>query len=311
MKKDLIVGNAAGTVKHMSEVELMCRSGATRITLGSITLKRRRGNLAAPRATYYYDARTGASINALGLNNAGIEEYERLFPEMLSRAKDTGKEFAVSVAGFSATEFAELTGRCATRDIEYIELNLGCPNIHGAEGRKPIFSYHPEMVEEVLMAVRSEIGIGASLTIGTKLSPVEDENVLLRVANAITRSGVIAEVVACNTIPDQRVLLEDGKDALAFQAEENGLVLHTGGLAGEPLREKSVRVVSTLRRMLLPSIDIIGVGGISRGQHMKDMLDAGANGWECATAYIERGPAVFSDIFEEYSNLVEEEVEGA
>ena len=303
MRKDLIIGNAAGTVKYLTDVVAMCRSGATRVTLGSITLKRRTGNLPAPRATYHFDPRTGASINALGLNNLGIDEYEILFPDMLSRTRYSGKEFAVSVAGFSAPEFAELAGRCAAKGVGHIELNVGCPNVHVAGERKPIISYDPNLTAEALMKVREEIGIGASLTIGIKISPIEDENLLRRIANAITRSGIVTAVVACNTIPDQRIELEDGSDALAFQAEENGKVIHTGGLAGEPLREKSLWVVGALRRTLLRSTTILGVGGISKGQHMKDQLDAGADGWECATAYVERGLPVFTDIFEEYSKL--------
>lgn len=231
---------------------------------------------------------------------------------MLARTKDSGKDLVVSIAGFSPAEFAELAGQCANSGIEYIEVNLGCPNIHSTEGRKPIFSYEPQLVEEVLMAVREEIGIGASLTIGVKLSPLEDEDLLRRVANATTRSGIVGEVVACNTIPDQRIILPDGENALAFQAVEGGPVIHTGGLAGEPLREKSLWVVRMLRQMLWPSLRIIHAGGVSKGIHMQECVDeAGADGFECATAIMEKGPVVLTDIFEEYSRLSELEAETA
>jgi dihydroorotate dehydrogenase len=71
---------------------------------------------------------------------------------------------------------------------------------------------------------------------------------------------------------------------------------HEGGLAGAPLLQQSLQVVSTLAT-LLPEQEIIGVGGIFTGADAMHYWRYGVSGFQCATAFLVYGPKIFSEIF--------------
>lgn len=302
--ENLVVGNAAGTAKHMPEVEKLTRSGVTRITVGSITKEEREGNSGS---TYHYDEESGASVNAIGLKNPGMARYQKILPQMVKMAHNADKQLWASVAGFAIIDFGTLVHECMFAGVDGVELNLGCPNVHDGGTQKPIFSYDPALSEKVLQHVRALIEYdGRHCNIAVKISPVPDE-VILPLANAITRSGIVTEVVAVNTLPNKRLFLPDGRSVLAFKAPGSDEVKDTGGLAGTPLLEEGLRVVRGMREHLPNYIKVIGCGGISKGKHLREYLDEGANGFECATAYLEQGPRVFSDIMEKCFTLADAE----
>lgn len=147
--------------------------------------------------------------------------------------------------------------------------------------------------------------------VGVKISPVPDTTLPLLVA-AIVGSGVVDEVVAVNTIPDQQLKKSDGSPALSYLPPGGKEKLHTGGLAGEPLRKEGLRVVRQLWELLPPDIQRIGCGGIFSGAHLALYLNADVDGIECATAYLGHGkpnPRIFSDILQEYTNISEPTLE--
>lgn len=296
----IVVGNAAGTVKTMEDVLTMCRSGAAnRITVGSITMEPRDGNAGE---VYYYDERTRTSINALGIPGIGLERYGEALTYMVSAAHNNGKELWVSVAGFSPNDFSQLTLSCISCGVDGIELNLGCPNIHDKGERKPIFSYSPDLTANVLGVLW---GPWSTRKLGIKISPVPDDT-LPDLARVIVESGIVTEIVAVNTLPNQTMEKEDGSQALNFIPPGGSEKIHVGGLAGAPLFPEMLRVVRKLRELLPSQIRVIAVGGIFSGADALEPLQLGAAGFECATAYLTHGtpnPRVFSDIVGELAEL--------
>jgi len=293
--ENLKFGNAAGTVKSMLDVERACASAMTEITVGSITVKQRDGNTPDPGKgrVYYYHPKEGWSLNSFGLNNMGLTEYSRILPEMVLRAHGAGKNLRASVAGFSPEEYALLAEECLGANVDEVELNLGCPNVWGEGGQKPIASYHPALTASILKAVRERVARGRMVAV--KISPVENRSVLLELLEVIWASGIVKRIVGVNTIPNQERLAEDGSAAISFN---NGN--HVGGLAGTAIFDRAQDVMSYVANYFEDELELTTVGGISSGETALQRLRwPGITGFQCATAYIEQGPRLFSNILQE------------
>lgn len=299
----LSVGNAAGTIKTTLDVEKACaRNAMTAVTVGSVTLKPKGGNVAdlGGGRIYYYDQDGGWSLNSLGLPNIGFEEYMKLFPEMAKRIHAASKEFRVSIAGESADEYADMAAECYKLGVDRVELNLGCPNVWGTDGsQKPIPSYHPEVARRILLIVRSRLPKGKKVDV--KISPVEHAHKLRVLAEMFGDVHCVCNVVGTNTIPNQNRKDSDGNPALSFNDGN-----HLGGLAGSPLYADSLRVHRKMREHLPKSIDYIAVGGLSHGANVYKHLELGAVGFQSGTGYYEQGPAVFTPILSQLAELVEQ-----
>lgn len=294
------IGNAAGTAKYPRDTAALLRSAASRITVGSITRNPRVGNAGD---VYFFDDVSRTSINAMGLPGPGLTSWLDALPALAAETHHCGKTLFASVSGFSTEEFAFLCIACAAvHGLDGIEINLSCPNIHGANGRKPILSYDPEAVNEVLSTIKRVFAGKSRPRIAVKISPVEQE-LVPALARVFAQSGIVDEVVACNTVPDQQMKKGGGSEALAFRPSPEGEVKHTGGLAGAPLKRHSLRTVATLRALLPDNISITGVGGIFTGQDALDFIEAGAHDVQVGTGFLEYGPGIFSDILQQLADI--------
>lgn len=288
----LIIGNAAGLAPSLMDVNILCRSAVTRITTGPITLLQKNGNLGQ---TYGFNQHTRASANSRGLPSLGWDKQRQLLPMMLRNCEGAQKELRVSLAGFHIKDWAELVVGCGALGIQNIELNFGCPNVWGEGTRKPIPSYDPELALAILDTLKPLAQWG-KFSFGVKISPVDDPQTLSQLVDTIVASGIVSEIVASNTIPDQDLLLEDGTHALAFTVGDDPKVRHVGGVAGAPLKKLSLEIVGMMRLWLPKDIRIIGCGGIFTGSDAYAYLEEGAVGFECGTAYTQYGAKIFSDI---------------
>jgi dihydroorotate dehydrogenase (fumarate) len=291
--EDLRFGNAAGMVKSLTDVELACQGPATEVTVGSITLGGKRdGNKADPGKgrVYYCHPTEGWSLNSLGLPNMGLTEYARVLPDMVRMAHAAGKELRASIAGFSPQEYGILAKECAELGVDDVEINLGCPNVWGEEGQKPIASYHPELSAKILAEIRDKLPAKARKA-SVKISPVEDRAILLNLLGVFRESTIISRVVGTNTIPNQERLAEDGSSAISFNGGN-----HKGGLAGTGIFEQSLKVMETVAYFFDGEMDVTVVGGISSSKTLQSHLRPGVTSFQCGTAYYEHGPRVFEEI---------------
>jgi dihydroorotate dehydrogenase len=305
---DLIICNGAGTAKTFADVERLCKSAVTHIRVGSITPDYREGNRGVgPYGTYYYNPDTGESGNALGLNNVGLAAFLRVAPQMIALAHAHGKKLIASVAGNSVREIAALVTACLAVGCDGVEINFGCPNVHDGGVRHQIFSYAPPLFFRALVSVRAALSADwrqGGQTLAVKVSPVVDPPTVRALANAVSATGIIDEIVAVNSDPDHRFILPDGSDALAYIPPGSDQVMHLGGKAGAPLKPARREAVRLWRKNL-PNHKITALGGVFTG---KDVFEAihedGADGFGCAfgcaTAYLESGERIFSKICEEY-----------
>ena len=68
-----------------------------------------------------------------------------------------------------------------------------------------------------------------------------------------------------------------------------------GGLSGAPVLEKSTHVIKRLYSELGDDVPIIGVGGISSGEHAVEKIRAGAKLVQMYTGLIYKGPALVTE----------------
>ena len=290
-----IMNGAGWGCKTLEEVRLLAATPVSAIVVGSITLEPRSGN---PGNVYWADPLRRFSLNSLGLPNRGWPYYGELLQQMRRVAHDAKKPLIVSIACFSPEEYAKLAGFVADQDVDMIELNLGCPNVWGQDGQKPIASYEPRIVENILALVREEIRHSTSpnVAVAAKISPLPP-SILNEVAAVIAEMGIIDVVTATNTLPNG-FMWNDTKPAI----EAGGGL---AGVAGASLKPIAMGVVKQLCDLLPAHFDIIAVGGIEYGQDVLDYLRIGpkVKAVQVVTAYANQGPKVFDRILSEFVGL--------
>jgi len=297
----IILGNGAGAVKSLEDVRKACQSSMNRVTVGSITLEARAGNIGE---TYYFHPQEKWSLNSLGLPNPGMDAYKKLLPEMRRMAHGGGKKLWASIAGFTPEEYGTMAESCLKAGADGVEINLSCPNAWKDGERKQMPAEHPNLALQIISTVKNYTRALNHKSFAVKLSPTKDDLLLADLARHMRNSG-IEYVVCSNTIPGRQRKREDGADALAFRTSaEDPEKKHAGGMAGSVALEESVWMTKHLRKLLPPAVQILGCGGIFTGADAYRYIEAGASGFQCTTACVEFGNQIFTDILMELVDLV-------
>jgi dihydroorotate dehydrogenase len=121
--------------------------------------------------------------------------------------------------------------------------------------------------------------------LAVKIAPDLDNAAIAPVADVLVDHGVDA-VIATNT-----TIARDKVKGLTHADE-------TGGLSGQPLRERATEVIDQLARHLKGRLPIIGVGGIMSGADAVEKMQAGASLVQIYTGFIYSGPDLVADCVE-------------
>jgi len=252
------VMTASGTAGHGAELaRYMNLSLLGAVVVKSLAAYEWAGN-PAPRV---HPAGSGM-LNAVGLQGPGIPhwlEYE--LPALIA----TGARVVASIWGRSVEDYrlaAQLLAS-APAEVVAVEVNLSCPNL---EGRRGIFAHDAALSAQV---------VSATAVCGrprwAKLSPNTDR--VVEVAAAVRDAG--AEVVTLsNTLLGMVLDPASGLPVLGAGG---------GGYSGRPVHAIAVRTVFDVYAAL-PSLPIIGVGGVSDGWDAAELLLAGASAVQVGTA---------------------------
>jgi len=214
----------------------------------TITLEPRDGN---PPARLFETP--GGMINSIGLPNRGLAGYlKHDLPELAQLPVP----LVTNVMGATVAEVAALVEAIDARaEIAAIELNVSCPNVKtgldiGAD---------PHGLGKLVTEVRPR----TAKPLIVKLTPNTAD--VSRVAQAAEDAGADA-VSLINTLrayaPHPRV---PGAPWLGAG---------TGGLSGPAIRSVALAQVGAVARRV--NVPIIGMGGVSRGRHARDLIEAGA-----------------------------------
>ena len=272
-----IMNAACSVAKTLDDVKALAKTSIGGITVGSITVENRTGN---PEPRWY--AGDSYALNSFGMPNEGADFYRKHLPEMIKIAHGAGKKFSLSVAGFSTAEYVELAQLADSAKVDVIELNLGCPNVTIEGKQKPIASFDPTTIREVIDAVSQATNVPLLL----KLSPYSNPAELQTVAQTIVESGKVSGVVTSNTFANSTTL-KDGMPVLAAQL---------GGLSGRALFPIGLGQTWQFRKLLPDHIAVIGVGGIESAPDVQEYIQAGASGVQVATLIVRDGHAAIERI---------------
>ncbi len=241
--------------------------GAAAIVTKSVGLK--------PRKGYVNPTVVQAScglINAMGLPNPGIEEFQGEIRE----AKGFGVPVVVSVYGFSAEEYVEVAKKAVSAGADAVELNVSCPHVKetGSEIGQNL---------EVLTEVVGEVKANIRRPVFVKLSP--NVTSIQEIGEAVANCGADA-LTAINTV---RATAIDTETAMPILSNQKG------GLSGPAIKPIAIRCVYEIyERTELP---IVGCGGITDWQDAVDFLLAGTTtAIQIGTAVAERGLRVFQAV---------------
>jgi dihydroorotate dehydrogenase (fumarate) len=287
--------NAAGTCKRFEHFERFVRSAVSAVVVGPVTPLERDGN----SGNTYYQSEIG-SLNSLGMPNPGVAKFIMdHWPKIWELSRQNNKPVILQIAGFSPEDYVEVARQAQQYGILHIELNFGCPNVWEGGKQHGMISFDPDAIVLIVKMVR-EVFSG---TIGIKLSPYSDPDLLARVTNAINALGSAVGYVACsNTFPNALIL--DPKTGNPVISVGDGLA----GLSGKAMKPIALgQVWQFVKR--LEYADVVGVGGITTGQDIQDFKTAGAVAVQASTPYwnAREDPGVYSDILSSYTDLLTKE----
>ncbi len=203
------------------------------------------------------EAGVGNFGNAVGLRNPGMEAGSRELSRFELRAL-----LNVSLSASCPEDFVILAEKFA--DIaDLLELNFSCP--HAREGFGSSIGSDARLVGQYLTVIRR----ATDAVLFAKLTPnVENIGEIARAAVAAGADGI----VAINTVGPELYLEESsGKPLL------NNPRGHRGGKSGEWIREIALEKVREIRRAVGDGVPVIGMGGVTYGQDVRNMISAGAN----------------------------------
>ena len=222
-------------------------------------------------------------INSIGLQGPGIDEFlAHDLPWLVSQRA----RVIVSIAGETVEEYATLARKVRSAPgISALEVNISCPNV---ENRGLVFACDPDASRRVIDGVRKTLG--GELPIIAKLSP--DVTDLVSIAKGVVDAGADG-LALINTVLSMVINLDTMRPHLGGK---------TGGLSGPAIRPIAVRAIYQVHEAL-PTVPILGMGGVASGRDALELILAGAKGVSVGTASF-GDPAVIITIQDELKELL-------
>jgi dihydroorotate dehydrogenase (NAD+) catalytic subunit len=200
-------------------------------------------------------------LNAIGLENIGIEAFVRTRLKFLNRF-DT--PVVVNLYGRSVEAYEALAERVdAEAGIAAVELNVSCPNVKAGG---IAFGVDPDAAADLVERVRRK----TAKPLIVKLSPNVTD--ISEIAVAAEQAGADA-LSLINTVTGMAVDVETRRPRLANI---------TGGLSGPAIRPIALRMVWQVARTV--RIPVIGIGGIVSAEDALAFLITGATAVQVGTA---------------------------
>ena len=166
--------------------------------------------------------------------------------------------------------------------VDYFVLNVSCPNV-GSHAKLNDKDYLKELIGAVQKANKT---FGKEKPIVLKIAPDLNNNQLDEIIELV-KDTKLDGVIASNTSTDRTGL--QASDAMLKK-------IGNGGLSGQPIKEKSTKVIKYLSDHSNKSFPIIGVGGIHSEQDAIEKIEAGADLVQIYTGFIYEGPSLVKKI---------------
>jgi dihydroorotate dehydrogenase (fumarate) len=292
-------GPRTGSSAAMSKINASKSGG---VLAKSATIASQTGN-DMPRT--WHEENGKASLNSEGLPNNGIDYY--IDPKTIAETMgDSSKPYMVSISGKTLADNLLMLKKISdamkanpSTKIAGVELNLACPNIVG----KPTIGYDFEQMEDVMKEVTAlPLFKGSNpFPLGIKMPPYFDRPHFEQAASILNKyKSSIAYVASINTIGN--ALAIDSVAEMPCIRAKGGFA----GLSGPAVKYTALANVKQMRELLDDSIDVVGVGGVTSGRDVFEMLLCGAKGVQVGTCHWTEGPSCFDRMCNELSEIMKE-----
>jgi len=197
---------------------------------------------------------TAGMINSVGLQNPGIEVLVNEKAPSLRKIYDG--VIIANISGYSLEEYSFNCKRAdACPDIDIIEVNVSCPNVHGGG---MAFGTDPLSAAAVTKAVKSV----THKPVFIKLSPNVTD--IVSIAKACEATGADG-ITLVNTFLGMRIDIKRRKPIIANKM---------GGFSGPAIFPIALRMVWQVAHAC--KIPVMGCGGVHRAEDVIEMMMAGA-----------------------------------
>jgi dihydroorotate dehydrogenase len=275
-----VLGVAAGFDKDARVVEGLAQLGFGHIEVGTLTPRPQTGN---SRPRIFRLPSDQALINRMGFPNSGVAAA---VPRLRAlAAKERSYVLGVSLGKQKETPLEEAASdyvavmRAVYTYADYLAVNISSPNTPGL--RELQGGRYLEHLLDILVAENQALARQANLAprpLWVKIAPDLEWRELDEILATLLSAGVDG-IIATNT-----TLSREGLTDLNLK--------ESGGLSGRPLRQRSTDVIQYIHRHSEGKLPIIGVGGVSTADDIREKLAAGAALVQLYTGLIYGGPGL-------------------
>lgn len=283
------IGLAAGFDKNGIGVHSWELLGFSFAEIGTVTAIPQVGNT-KPRL--FRLPEDSALINRMGFNNDGCEVVAKRLEQSYSRRGKPTIPIGINIGKSKVVplEKANLDYEKSFRALkefgDYVVVNVSSPNTPGLRNLQ---------TEDALKSILGRLkDIDDQKPLLVKIAPdlpnseVESNAFLDSIASVSTEMR-LAGVIATNTTISRENLNTHFESGFP-----------EGGLSGVPLFEKSTQILRELRLRLPAEMTLIGVGGISTAEHLKQKLNAGAQLTQVYTGWVYGGADFVTELLQKF-----------
>ncbi|WP_417726494.1 quinone-dependent dihydroorotate dehydrogenase [Roseovarius sp.] len=268
------VGLAAGFDKNAEALGPLSRVGFGFIEVGAVTPRAQPGN---PRPRLFRLTEDRAVINRFGFNNLGMEAAAA---RLAARPRDAviGLNLGANKdSADRAEDFARVLAHCGAH-LDFATVNVSSPNtekLRDLQGAEALMGLLKGVME-------ARDWLPQPIPIFLKIAPDLSDLELSEIADVARASGLNG-IIATNTTL--------GREGLSGAARGEA-----GGLSGQPLFEKSTRVLARLSQLTAGEMPLIGVGGIASAEQAYAKIRAGATAVQLYSALVYQGLSLVGEI---------------
>ena len=266
------VGLAAGFDKNATALNALARTGFGFLEVGAATPRPQPGN---PGPRLFRLTEDLAAINRFGFNNDGMDTIAARLAARPKKAVVGLNLGANKDSADRAADFSTVLSRCGPF-VDFVTVNVSSPNtekLRDLQGKAALAALLAGVMD-------ARAACAAPIAVFLKIAPDLTADEIAEVAEVANASGIDA-IIATNTTLD--------RDGLHGPHRTEA-----GGLSGQPLFEKSTRVLAQLSG--LTTLPIIGVGGVGSANQAYEKIRAGASAVQLYTALVYGGISLAGDI---------------
>ncbi|ABG33415.1 quinone-dependent dihydroorotate dehydrogenase [Roseobacter denitrificans] len=271
------VGLAAGFDKNAQAVGPLGKAGFGFIEVGAATPLPQPGN---PKPRLFRLKQDAAAINRFGFNNDGMDAIAGRLAGAACAVPVGINLGANKTSEDRAADFAVVMQRFKGH-VSFATVNVSSPNtekLRDLQGPAALAA-----LLDGVMQVRGNTPVFLKIAPDLTLPEISD------IATVAQNAGVDG-IIATNTTLDRDGLHGPHKT-------------QAGGLSGQPLFEKSTRVLAQLSAAT--DLPLIGVGGVASGAQAYAKIRAGATAVQLYTGLVYGGLSLVGDIIRDLGDLLE------